>query len=117
VLVAFSCRGRSFCPSCEKKKQLLWAEWPRQELLAPVAHCHVVLTIARLLRPRFRRRRDLLTELGRAAAAAEATLELVRRAAGDLLQWHPHLHLLATDGGFAPGGLSRCLSPGHSQAW
>ena len=21
VLVAFSCRGRSFCPSCEKKKQ------------------------------------------------------------------------------------------------
>jgi hypothetical protein len=27
VLVAFSCRGRSFCPSCEKKRQLLWAEW------------------------------------------------------------------------------------------
>jgi hypothetical protein len=29
VLVAFSCRGRSFCSSCEKKKQLLWAEWLR----------------------------------------------------------------------------------------
>ena len=29
VLVAFSCRGRSFCPSCEKKKQLLWAECSR----------------------------------------------------------------------------------------
>jgi hypothetical protein len=25
VLVAFSCLRRSFCPSCEKKKQLLWA--------------------------------------------------------------------------------------------
>jgi hypothetical protein len=32
VVVAFSCRGRSFCPSCEKKKQLLWAEWLREEV-------------------------------------------------------------------------------------
>ena len=117
VLVAFSCRGRSFCPSCEKKQQLLWAEWLRDELLAPVAHRHVVLTIPRLLRPVFRRRRDLLTELAR--AGAEATSELVRReagqdarpglvislaTAGDLLQWHPHLHLLTTDGGFPPDG-------------
>jgi len=120
VLVAFSCRGRSFCPSCEKKKQLLWAEWLREELLAPVPHRHVVLTIPRLLRPLFRRRRDLLTELGR--AAAEATAELVRGAAatdarpgtvvsiataGDLLQWHPHLHLLTTDGGVSPDGSFR----------
>ena len=117
VLVAFSCRGRSFCPSCEKKKQLLWAEWLREQLLAPVPYRHIVLTIPRLLRPLFRRRRDLLTELAR--AGAEATVELVRRAAapdaraglivsvataGDLLQWHPHLHLLTTDGGFAPSG-------------
>ncbi|HYN05564.1 MAG TPA: transposase zinc-binding domain-containing protein [Vicinamibacteria bacterium] len=117
VLVAFSCRGRSFCPSCEKKKQLLWAEWLREELLARVPHRHVVLTIPRLLRPLLRRRRDLLTELAR--AGAEATVELVRRGAGrdlrpglvvsvatagDLLQWHPHLHLLTTAGGFAPNG-------------
>jgi transposase-like zinc-binding protein len=36
VLVAFSCRGRSLCPSCEKKKQLLWAEWLREEFSAHV---------------------------------------------------------------------------------
>jgi len=117
VLVGFSCRGRSFCPSCEKKKQLLWGEWLREELLAPVPHRHVVLTIPRLLRPLFRRRRDLLTELAR--AGAEATVELVRRkvgrdvrpglvvslaTAGDLLQWHPHLHLLTSDGGFGADG-------------
>jgi hypothetical protein len=117
VLVAFSCRGRSFCPSCEKKRQLLWAEWLCDEVLAPVAHRHVVLTIPRLLRPLFRRRRELLTELGR--AAAEATIELVRRgvggdarpgivvsiaSAGDLVQWHPHLHLLTTDGGKTADG-------------
>lgn len=34
--------GRSFCPSCEKKKQLLWAERLREEVLLPVAHRHVV---------------------------------------------------------------------------
>jgi hypothetical protein len=117
VLVAFSCRGRSFCPSCEKKRQLLWAGWLCKEVLAPVSHRHVVLTIPRLLRPLFRRRRELLTELGR--AAAEAATELVRRGlghdarpglvlsiatAGDLVQWHPHLHLLTTDGGRAADG-------------
>ena len=79
----------------------------------PVAHRHVVLTIPRLLRPLFRRRRELLGDLAR--AAAEAIKELVRHAssegnarpgivvsvatAGDLLQWHPHLHLITTDGG------------------
>jgi hypothetical protein len=118
VLVAFSCRGRSFCPSCEKKKQLLWAEWLREEVLLPVAHRHVVLTIPRLLRPLFRRRRELLGELAR--AGAEAVKELVRHAsgegdarpgivvsvatAGDLLQWHPHLQLITTDGGRTPDG-------------
>jgi hypothetical protein len=117
VLVAFSCRGRSFCPSCEKKRQLLWGEWLCKEVLAPVCHRHVVLTIPRLLRPLFRRRRELLTDLGR--AAAEAVTELVHRdlgeearpglvvsiaTAGDLVQWHPHLHLLTTDGGKTADG-------------
>jgi len=36
VLCPFSCRGRSFCPSCEKKKQLVWAEWLQKEVLEPV---------------------------------------------------------------------------------
>ncbi len=28
---------------------------------------------------------------------------------GDLLEWHPHTHVLATDGGFAPDGSFRSL--------
>ena len=100
-------------PLVREKKQLLWAEWLREDVLLPVAHRHVVLTIPRLLRPLFRRRRELLGELAR--AGAEAVKELVRHAsresdarpgivvsvatAGDLLQWHPHLHLISTDGG------------------
>jgi hypothetical protein len=74
--------------------------------------CRVYRPRKPLLRPLLRRRRELLTELGR--AAAEAVSELVRRGlgdearpgvvvsiatAGDLVQWHPHLHLLTTDGG------------------
>ena len=109
VLVAFSCRGRSLCPSCEKKKQLRWAQWLHEEVLLPVAHRHLVLTIPRLLRPLFHRRRELLGDLAR--AGAEAVKELVRRAstdtdarpgivvsvatAGDLLQWNPHSECLA----------------------
>jgi hypothetical protein len=123
VLVAFSCRGRSFCPSCEKKRQILWAEWLCEEVLAKVAHRHLVLTIPRLLRPLLRRRRELLTELGR--AAAEAVSEFVRRGvggearpgivvsiatAGDLVQWHPHLHLLTTDGGKTADGSWKALA-------
>jgi hypothetical protein len=86
-------------------------------VLAKVAHRHVVLTIPRLLRPLLRRRRELLTELGR--AAAEAMNGLVGSSLGtdarpglvvsiataeDLLQWHPQLHVLTTDGGMTADG-------------
>ena len=54
---------RPFCPSCEKKRQLLGAEWLCKEVLEKVAHRHVVLTIPRLLRSLFRRRRERLTDL------------------------------------------------------
>jgi hypothetical protein len=88
-----------------------------KEVLEQVAHRHVVLTIPRLLRPLLRRRRELLTELAR--TGAEAVSELVRRGlseqarpgivvsiatAGDLVQWHPHLHVLASDGGKTADG-------------
>jgi hypothetical protein len=101
-LVPFSCRGRNFCPSCEKKKQLLWAEWLQKEVLEAVPHRHVVLTMPRLLRGIFRKRRELLLDLSQ--SGAEALAEYMRRqvgadarpgivvsiaSAGDLLQWHP----------------------------
>ena len=69
-LIPYSCRGRNFCPSCEKKKQLLWAEWLQKEVLEPVPHRHVVLTMPRLLRGIFRRQRELLLDLSQCAAEA-----------------------------------------------
>jgi hypothetical protein len=110
-LIPYSCRGRSFCPSCEKKRSILWAEWLREEVLEPVPHRHLVLTMPRLLRPLFRRRRELLLDLSQ--CGAEALSEYMRRelaadvqpgivvsiaTSGDLLQWHVHLHILVTDG-------------------
>lgn len=83
-------------------------------MLAPVPHRHVVFHHAAPLRPLFRKRRELLDEL--ALAAAEALTEAIREGvgedvrpglvvsiatAGDLVQWHPHGHVLATDGGFS----------------
>ena len=105
---------RSFCPSCEKKRSILWAQWLREEVLEPVAHRHVVLTMPRLLRGIFRKRRELLLDLSQ--SGAEALSEYMRRevgadtrpgivvsiaTSGDLLQWHVHLHVLATDGAFS----------------
>jgi hypothetical protein len=116
-IVPYSCRGRSFCPSCEKKRSILWAEWLREEVLDPVPHRHVVATIPRFLRRIFLKRRELLLDLSQ--SVAEAIVEYMRRmlgdqvrpgvvvsiaTSGDLLQWHPHAHVLTTDGAFSDDG-------------
>ncbi len=72
----------------------------------------MVVTIPR---PLFWRRRELLRDLARRAAdglcayVRDSLGEDVRpgvvvsiATSGDVLQWHPHLHILATDGAFRP---------------
>ena len=128
-LIPYSCRGRSFCPSCEKKRSILWAEWLREEVLEPVPHRHVVLTMPRLLRPLFRRRRELLLDLSQ--CGAQALAEYMRRevggdtrpgivvsvaTSGDLLQWHVHLHVLVTDGAFSDDGTFHPLATWDAEA-
>jgi hypothetical protein len=115
-LVPYSCRTRNFCPSCEKKRSLLWAEL-REEVLEPVPHRHVVFTMPRLLRGIFRKRRELLLDFSQCSAEAVAQYMRTQLAAemrpgivvsiatsGDLLQWNPHAHLLVTDGAFSDDG-------------
>ncbi len=95
----------------------MWAERLQKEVLATVAHRHVAVTMPRLLRGIFRRRRELLIDLSQ--CSAEALSEYLRReagidtrpgivvsvaSAGDLLQWHPHGHILVTDGAFSDDG-------------
>jgi hypothetical protein len=87
-------------------------------LLAPVPHRQVVLTIPKRLRAYGLYRRRLLGEIARVAArtvtAAIRTrtgerdlavgIVAYRQTHGSRANWHPHRHLLVTDGGFRPDG-------------
>ena len=121
-LVAFSCKQRSLCPSCHQNRELQWAAWAEEELLAEVPHRQVVLTLPKRLRIFFRFDRRLLGELLGCAwrawrlyfdGALEASLTPggvgFVQTAGELLGWHPHVHMLLTDGGFLADGTFRHL--------
>jgi len=117
-LLAFSCTCRYFCPGCHAKRLAIWTQWLDTTLLAPVPHRQVVLTIPKRLRASCLYRRRLLGEIARVAArtitAVIRTLTGERDLAvgivaclqthGSRANWHPHLHLLVTDGGFRPDG-------------
>jgi hypothetical protein len=124
-LLAFSCKARYFCPSCHAKRLALWTLWLEESLLAPgVPHRQVALTIPKRLRAWCLYRRSLLGDLAR--VAARTVTAAVRALTGEpalsvgivgciqthgslanwsLANWHPHIHLIVTDGGFRPGGM------------
>jgi len=69
-LLAFSCRTRNFCSSCQAKRAALFAEKLAKEILAPVAHRHWTFSIPRVLRGLFERERALLGLLSQTAYAS-----------------------------------------------
>ena len=113
-LLAFSCKGRWFCPSCHQKKVQLFGALMTETILFPVPHRHVTLTIPKMLRPYFRYHRDLLKDLCRIAhecirdvmrstlgqADGMPGIVMVIHTFGEYLDFHPHLHLLMADGLF-----------------
>jgi hypothetical protein len=117
-LLAFSCKGRYFCPSCHQKRVLQLGGWVADEVLAPVPHRQYVFTIPKRLRISFRKDRRLLGKLSQCAADALKTLFqaaskdpravpgiiIAIQTYGDLVNFHPHLHALVTDGAFTPSG-------------
>jgi hypothetical protein len=116
--LTFSCKTRGFCPSCHAKRREEWGQWMRATLLLDVPHRQVVLTIPKTLRIFFKHRRRLLGELSRAAVKA-LTVYLEALAGerlvpgiivavqtfGDRINFHPHLHLLVTEGGVDGAGI------------
>ncbi len=116
MFVAFSCKQRCTCPSCHQKRTLLTALHVAGEVCSPVAHRQVVLTIPKRLRVHTRFDRRLLGKLVHGAwtcIRAEVRRLLGRddvvpgmiaaiQTHGELLHWHPHLHLLVTCGAFTP---------------
>jgi len=128
-LVAFRCKGRHFCPSCHARRLAEWSLWLDEQLLARVPHRQVVLTLPKRLRPYFVHDRRRLGELSRlgyhtlrdylgaalgARAAAPGALVCVQ-SFGAVLNWHPHLHVLMTDGVFARDG-TFTRAPAHDAA-
>jgi hypothetical protein len=118
-LVAFSCKARYFCPSCHAKRLAQWTLWLEETLLVrAVPHRQVVLTIPKRLRAWCLYRRRLLGDLARVAAqtvtAAVRTMTREPELAvgivacvqthGSRANWHPHIHMMVTDGGFRPDG-------------
>lgn len=118
-LLAFSCKARYFCPSCHAKRLAVWTLWLEDSLLvAGVPHRQVVLTIPKRLRAWCLYRRSLLGDLARVAArtvtravralTGEPTLAVgivgCVQTHGSLANWHPHIHMIATDGGFRSDG-------------
>jgi len=118
-LVACSCRGRGFCPSCGAKRAAEFTALLCDEVLEPVGHFMWTFTLPKMLRPYFLRHRELLGKLCR--AAYETVQELMASAAigvegfrtgmvasvhlcGDLLSLNPHVHALAPRGGWTPDG-------------
>ena len=54
ILLAFSCKGRYFCPSCHQKRVLIFGEWITEEILYPLPRRQYVFTVPKMLRPHFR---------------------------------------------------------------
>jgi len=128
-LLAFTCKQRGLCASCHQRRTLIEGALIADEICAPVPHRHLVLTIPRLIRNAFKFDRILLGELYHAAHAAIATwlrqrtgqrqgqpgLVVAVQTFGDFLFWHPHVHVLAAAGVFAPNGDFHLAPPGGWQ--
>jgi hypothetical protein len=122
-ILAFSCKARCFCPSCHQKRVLAYGEWVEANVLAPVPHRQYVFTIPRLLRSMFARRRALLGKLcniierlldrayASTRAGARPGIILFVQTFGDLVNFNPHIHVLAADGVFDADGGFTVLQP------
>jgi hypothetical protein len=113
-LLAFPCKTRELCPSCAARRAAATAALLREEVLEEVGHAQWVFVMPKMLRPYFLHHRELLGGLARAAwetvrelmvaATGEEDLRpgmvAVVQTAGDLANWHPHVHGLVSRGGW-----------------
>ena len=125
ALIAFSCKRRGLCPSCDTKRGLIFAEHLDQNILLALPHRHLVFTLPKRLRIYFKFNRQLCKYLYTAAwgawsnylsqllphlplahmPQAKPGAIMALHTAGDLLHFHPHIHALALDGVIDSNGL------------
>lgn len=113
----FSCKGFYLCPSCSRKRTLLFAEHLTEEVLLNLPHRQFVFTVPKALRPFFRHDRTLFADVTRLindligefynAAAGRVLLSgmvIAHQTFGDMLRWNPHFHAIVLEGGFDDEG-------------
>jgi len=127
-LLPFSCKTRTFCPSCHfslrsmqalPKRSAVFSEWVCEEVLEPVTHRHYVFSIPKILRTYFRYNRRLLSGLSRCAyetvkemmqaiivdnSVTPGMIVAIQTFGSSDIHWHPHLHCLVTNGCFDKDG-------------
>ncbi|MFH1453683.1 MAG: transposase zinc-binding domain-containing protein, partial [Armatimonadota bacterium] len=117
-LLAFSCKTRCFCPSCNQRRSLEFGELIADKILGDVPVKTCTFTIPKMLRPYFKFDHKLYSKLCR--CAYETILEFFQlifesedilpgvviaiHSFGNLLNHHPHLHGIITDGCFDKDG-------------
>lgn len=113
----FSCKGFYLCPSCSRKRTILFAEHLTNEVLLRLPHRQFVFTMPKALRPFFRHDRRLFSEVSRLiyeilrefyheAAGRQLLTGMViaHQTFGDMLRWNPHFHAIVLEGGFDEEG-------------
>jgi hypothetical protein len=133
-LVAFSCKGRGVCPSCNTRRMVEVAAHLGDAVLPPVPVRQWVLSLPKRLRPFLPRDpalagavlrvllRAIRTRLGRTTpdSAPEAHLGAVSflHRFGSALNPHPHFHVVVLDGLFSeePDGAVRFDEATHLTA-
>jgi hypothetical protein len=117
-LLPFSCKCRGICPSCDAKRAAAFAAFLKDELLEDVCHAQWVFTLPKMLRPNFLYHRELLGQLCQLAYETVKELMVVATEDKDIqpgmvaviqtfaqtLRWNPHVHAIATRGGFNARG-------------
>jgi len=113
------CQTRNFCSSCQAKRSALFAERLVEDILEPVPHRHFVFTMPRALRGLFERDRSLLGLLSRTAYEAirvsfqalfgrddvrPGVVASIQTFGSFAANFHPHIHMLVTEGVFDPEG-------------
>ena len=120
MFIPLSCRRRGLCGSCAAKRQLIFTERVLEEVLPDVPCRQWTFSLPRALRVFFRFDSALIKGLSQIvvseitryvrAVTGHSDLEpgfvVVDQTFGTLPDsYHPHEHICATDGGFAPKGV------------
>ena len=123
-LLAFSCKGRSICGSCATKHMLLFQMRIMDTVAARVPHRHMVFCMPKALRGGFIRNRPALNVLSKLTFESikefyQATLKsngvpggiVTIQTHGNMLNVHPHTHVIVSDGLFCEDGTFHLMPP------